>query len=170
MKLVIAVFVCEILLAACASAQSKPRPPRGRMGPPLPAAVMIERLNRMTPEQRQRALDRLPPDRRERVERRLENFNSLPPVVKERLREQYDQFQQLSPERQNAMRRAFRQLNEFPDDRKPVVRRELIRLRRMNPEERTAAIDSEEFRERFNGAERQVLSDLSNSILRNEAP
>ena len=140
------------------------------MGPPPPGAVMIERLNRMTPEQRQRFLDRLPPQRRERVERRLENFNSLSADAKAKLREQYQEFQKLPTERQNAIRRSFRQLNALSEDRKPVVRRELMRLRRMTPEGRTEAMETERFRSRFNESERQLLFDLSSSMLSNDAP
>ena len=85
------------------------RQPGKRLGPP-PANGMIERLNSMTPEQRKRALDRLPPERRERVQRRLENYNRSPQEEKDRLREQYREFQKLPVEKQDAIRRSFRQL------------------------------------------------------------
>jgi hypothetical protein len=163
MRLLLSIAI-SFLAAGSVHAQPKRRP-----GPPPPNALMIERLNRMTPEEREQALKRLPPERRERVERRLENFNALPPNVKERLREQYLEFQKLPPERQNAIRRSFRRLNELDDDRKPVVRREVIRLRRLTPEERTSAMDSEQFRSRFNESERQLLFDLASSMPSNDA-
>lgn len=178
-----AVIICKMRLSAmvavigillCAEgvfAQQRPRPGRsGRIGPPPANAGMIERLNQMTPEQRKRALDKLPPERREKVEQRLENYNALPQDVKDKLSEQYQEFQKLPPDRQNAIRRSFRQLSELSDDRKPVVRRELNRLRRMKPEERGAAMESDRFRERFNESERQLLFDLSNSFPANEEP
>jgi len=155
------IFAVAIILVAAgnADAQSKKR-----VGPPPKNAAMIERLNRMTPEERQRALDRLPPERRARVEKRLENFNALPPEVKEKLRERYNEFQKLPADRQNAIRRSFRQLSELPEDRKPVVRRELNRLRKMTQTERTSAMETEKFRSRFNESERQLLFDLSSSM------
>src|SRR4051812_36771279 len=150
-----------LLLAGSASAQPKrPLHPGERVGPP-PAGVMIERLNSMTPEQRKRVLGKLSPERRERVERRLEDYNALAPEVRHQLREQYQQFQKLPPERQQAVRRSFRQFQDLPDDRRPMVRRELMRLRQMSPEERAAHVDSENFRSRFNESERQVLQELS---------
>ena len=82
-------LIALLLLCGSADAQSKRPMPRGANG-------MIERLNRMTPEQRQRTLDRLPPERREKVERRLEKFNALPPEVKSRLREEYQEFPETS--------------------------------------------------------------------------
>ena len=142
------------LLVASASAQSK-RPPR----PPVNG--MIERLSHMTPEQRQQALEKLPPERRQRVERRLEEYNALPPEVRNRLRDEYQAFQKLPADRQEAVRRSFRQFQRLPDDRRPMVRRELMRLRQMTPEERAARTESENFRSRFNESERQLLLDLS---------
>src|SRR5436190_18557983 len=95
-----AAIITFLLFCGSAIAQPKRPPVRpGKMG--APPNGMIERLNRMTPEQRQRALDRLPPERREKVERRLENFNALPPEEKDRLRQQYQAFQKLPPEKQD---------------------------------------------------------------------
>lgn len=137
------------------------RHPGKRIGPP-PANGMIERLNNMTPEQRKRALDRLPPERREKVQRRLENFNALPQEEKDRLREQYREFQKLPVERQDAIRRSFRQLTELPQERRPMVRREVMRLRQLTPEERTSRMDTNNFRSRFSDSERQIIQDLAN--------
>ena len=149
-----------LLLSEAASGQ--PGRPGARGGPP-PTNGMIERLNRMTPEQRERALGPLPADRREKVERRLERFNSLSPEEKQRLREEYQAFQSLPPEKQDAIRRSFRQFNDLPDDRRRPVRRELMYLRRLNEDERTARFESEAFRSRFNETERQLLQDLADS-------
>src|SRR5690349_15193242 len=103
MRRVIITAVAASLIAGVGAAQSRPArgEARGRLGPPPGAA--IERLNGMTPQQRQRALDRLPPDRRAQVEKRLERYNALPADVKERLREQYTEFQKLPSEKQQAI-------------------------------------------------------------------
>jgi uncharacterized protein DUF3106 len=147
-----------LILAGGVSAQR----PGKRVGPP-PANGLIERLNSMSPEQRKRALDRLPPERRERVQRRLDNYNALSPEAKERLREEYQQFQKLPVERQDSIRRSFRQLVALPQDRKPVVRREVVRLRQLTPEDRASKMDSDDFRSRFSESERQIIRDLANS-------
>jgi len=42
-------------------------------------AQMIDRLSNMPPRQRERALERLPEERRKRVERNLERYNELTP-------------------------------------------------------------------------------------------
>ncbi len=147
-----------LILAGGVSAQR----PGKRVGPP-PANGLIERLNSMTPEQRKRALDRLPPERRERVQRRLDNYNALSPEAKERLREQYREFQKLPVERQDAIRRSFRRLTELPQDRRPMVRREVVRLRQLTPEERASKMGSDDFRSRFSESEREIIGDLAGS-------
>ena len=132
------------------------------MGPPPGAA--IERLNSMTPQQRQRALDRLPPERRAQVEERLERYNAMPPEAKERLKEQYSEFQKLPPEKQQAIRESFRELNRLEQDRKLPVRREIVRMRQMTPEDRAARLESETFRSRFSDAERHIIRDLAENV------
>jgi hypothetical protein len=125
---------------------------------------MIERLNRMTPEQRERALNRLPADRRAKVKERLERLNAMPPKARERLREQYEEFQKLSPEKQDAFRRAFRGLNQLPADRKLMIRREVMRVRNMTPEDRNSHLGSENFHALYDDVERQLIRDLADPI------
>ena len=158
----IALAMLLLMAEACFGQPRHPPPRGGRMGPPPPNGMM-ERLSSMTPEQRQQALDRLPADRREKVKRRLENFEALPPEEKKRLREQYQEFQKLPPERQDEIRRSFRQFSELPEDRRRPVRHELMRLRQLSPEERSARVESETFRSQFSESERQLLQDLAKS-------
>ena len=161
MRLIL-LLVLSALVLLSGAAFGQPRRPGVRGGPPPPNG-MIERLSRMTPEQRERALGRLPADRREKVERRLERFNALTPDEKQRLREDYQAFQKLPPEKQDAIRRSFRQFNDLPEDRRRPVRRELMYLRRLNADELAARFASDVFRSRFNETERQLLQDLAAS-------
>ena len=87
-----------LLAAGCMYAQPKkaplmPRPPRANQN-------ALDRLNRMPPAQRQRVLDRLPPERKAKIESRLEKYNQLPQAQKDRLRAQTELFQSLPPEKQ----------------------------------------------------------------------
>lgn len=147
------------LLLSTGTLCAQPRRPMPRPAPKTGA--VIERLNRMTPEERQRALDRLPANRRARVEERLNRLNSLTPEQRERLRGQYEEFQKLAPEKQEAARRAFRDLNQLPMDRKRAVRRAVMRVRNMTPQERNSTIESDTFRSRFSDSERQIVRDLA---------
>ena len=155
-----AALIGLVFLTEMASAQARRAMPR----PGLKPGAIIERLNRMTPEERQRALDRLPPERRVRVQERLDRLNAMPPQARERLREQYDEFQKLPPERQETVRRAFRDLNQLPEDRRPALRREIVRLRNMPAERRAFRMESERFRSLYSESERQLIRDLSEAV------
>jgi flagellar motor switch protein FliG len=115
----------------------------------------------MPPEQRERMLRRLPPERRAAVEERMDRLNNLPPDAKKRLRKEFDHFQQLSEENQETVRKNFRLFNELPKERRPEVRRELNDLRRMSAAERQTRFSSEEFRHKFEPNEQGILETLS---------
>jgi hypothetical protein len=151
-----------LLLAECLCAQPKkaatmPRPPRSNQN-------VVDRLSRMPEAQRQRVLAKLPPDRRARIENRLEKYNQLPQAEKDRLRAQAESFQSLPPEKQEAVRTNFRNFRNLPDDRRAPVREELRQLRGMSDEERKARMDSDEFRSKYSAGERQILENLSTLV------
>ena len=125
------------------------------------AHAQIERLSKMPPAQRDRALSKLPPNRKAMLEDRLERYNRMTPKQRERLKNDYEMFQKLSPEKQDEVRRSFRQLTEMPEDRRKQVRQELHRLRSMTADERKTRMDSEKFKSRFSDDERDLLANLS---------
>lgn len=139
------------------------RPPpavQGRPGIAGPrAGRALDRLSRMPAEERRRLLEQLPPERRKRVEDQLERYNRLPPEERERLRQQLDRFGDLPPERQEAARRLFRRFTLLPEERRQLVQEEFRRLREMEPSERRARTNSDEFRSRFSSVEQQILRD-----------
>jgi len=153
-----AVLLLAILLSCAGGLFAQARKAPGRKPPPH---LAVERFSRMSPEQRQRMLEKLPPERKAKVEQRLERFNNLPPETKKRLRDEFDRFQQLSPDQQDTVRKTFRVFNELPQERRPAVRRELHRLRLMPQSERQARLTSDEFRSRFNSDEQGMLETLS---------
>jgi hypothetical protein len=146
-------------------------PPRGGarkggvgLGPSLPrpdGLGVVDRLERMTPQQRQRYLDTLPPDRRKQFEDRLGRYEQMTPEQRQQVREQYELFQGLSEDQQDALRRTFRQFNELPDDRRKVLRREYQRLSQMTEIERSIRVESKEFLKRYSSPEQQLLKDFA---------
>lgn len=156
-----------LLLASGALAQGR----RQRLGPPEPPPhLLMERLSRTSPEERDRLFAKLPPERRALIEQRLAKYNELPPAAKERLREEYDQFQQLSPEKQEEVRKLFRQFSELPEERRKAVRRELYRLRGMPRHRVLGRMNSEAFRVEFSEAERQMLESLVTLLSKEPSP
>jgi hypothetical protein len=128
-----------------------------------PGAV-VQRLMRMTPEQRERALQKLPPERQARIREQLQRFDSLPKAEQERRLQLGATFANLPPETQNLVRRQIRAFNQLPEDRRRIVGAAFQRLRRLPPAERQARMARPAFQNRFTPEEQQMLSDLSENL------
>lgn len=115
--------------------------PPAKRPPPPPAlpGPMIERLRSMTPEQREKALSRLPPERRAMVEQRLNRIEQLPPEQRTQLEGRYQRFQSLPPARRLA------------------VREELQNLRGLPPAERRRRFLDPGFQQEYSTEEQQIL-------------
>jgi hypothetical protein len=151
------------------------RPPaaqgRGRAAAPKapkkindPGASIAQRLLQMSPEQRERALEKFPPERQAQIRQRLARLDSLPPQQQQRLTQQYERFANLPPDKQLLVRRQIQEYNRLPDDRKQIVGPELQRLRRMPEDKREATLQSEEFRNKFTPAEQKMIEDVSRNL------
>jgi hypothetical protein len=121
----------------------------------------IERWMRLSPEQRERALDKLAPERRQRIEERIRQYEQLSPQERQALRERYDRFRQLPPQKQNQARALFRRFSALPADRRQALQHELRQLRSMPEADRRARVASEDFRNRFSPSDQQMLQDLT---------
>ncbi len=130
---------------------------RGPALPPRPPNNVLERLERMSPEQREKVLSRLPPERRRRIEERLRWYDSLPPEERERLAWRYERFRQLPPERQQEVRQFFRRFGTLPPERRLALRQEARRLRFLPGPARQARINSPAFQNRYSPEERDML-------------
>jgi hypothetical protein len=131
----------------------------------LPTPITtLDRWNRMTPDQRSRALAKLTPERRQQIQERLDRFNAMPKEEQDRMRRRYDRFSHLAPERQAIVKRQIQAFIKLPDERRPAISREFEQLRRLPADERNARMNSEEFRNRYSPREQQLLSDLSNAM------
>ena len=124
----------------------------------------VQRLSQMTPEQRERVLEQLPPERQAQMRKQLEKFDSLPPAAKERLSRLAAPLMALPPERQRLVNQGIISINRLPDDRKPPVRKELLSLLNMTPEDRAARLNSGDFKKAYSPDEQKILSDLSNNL------
>jgi hypothetical protein len=124
----------------------------------------IDQWNQMSPEERDKAIQSLPPERQKQMRQKLATFNSLPTAEKQALREHYEAFSKLSPERQDLVRRQMRKFGETPPERRKALAREFQDLRNMPAAERQERIASEEFRSKYSPEEREMLQDLSENL------
>src|SRR5688572_20612037 len=147
------------LLALALSGPAQAQPRKGR-GPDVPPHLVMERLSRMTPGERDRLFSKLPPERRSLLEERLGKYSKMPSEAKERLRDEYNSFQQLPADKQEEVRKFYKQFSELPEDRRPALRKELVRLRNMPAERRTKRMASDRFRTEYSESERTLLTSL----------
>src|SRR5258708_7654482 len=85
----------------------------------------VDRLSRMTPEERQKSLSSLPPARRQRIEQNLREFQTMPPAQQDRVRGRKELLDSLPPQRQNQVRRSVQQFLNMPEERQTVVNQEM---------------------------------------------
>jgi hypothetical protein len=121
----------------------------------------IELLRAMTPEQRERALEKFPPDRQAQIRKGLENFDKQNEAQKQRQLRELDEFYKLPQDKQQLVRQQSKAFNDLPDDRKIAVRAAYANLSKMTPEERADRLARPQFQERFSPEELQILSVLS---------
>jgi len=140
-----------------AQENDEPVPGEAHAGRPRSPMDQLDRLMRMSPEQREQVLSKLPPQRRQRIERRLERYSRLSPEQREMLRAQYNWFHNLPPEKQFELRRAFARFANQPPERQDLMRAELEQLRAMRPPQRWQVMGSPDFRNRFNPNERDII-------------
>jgi Protein of unknown function (DUF3106) len=142
---------------------SYPPPPRAQQRP-MPAENPIERWNRMSPEERERALARLPPARAAQIRQRIERYNQLPPQVREALNERYERLSQLPPQKQALVRERLRELRQLPQERRPEVRRAIRRMSLLPEPERRARMANPAFQSHFSPQEQQIIRDISGNF------
>ncbi|MBK9170926.1 MAG: DUF3106 domain-containing protein [Bryobacterales bacterium] len=143
-------------------------PPREKNAQALPPA--LERLYNMSPEERKRALDRLPPRRRRVVERQFQEYMKLSPEERQAVRERYEFFQAMPPERRERAREVYRHFSALPPERRQVIREELATLRHLRPVERREYLRSESFAGKFDEQERRMLFELAEIFARPRRP
>lgn len=151
-----------VALAAALSAQPKGiLRPKG-IGVQKGARIsQIEKFSHMSPEERKRAIEKLPPERQKQIERNVERYNQLSDEEKSRLSRRLDHFNNLSPADQRRTRELSREVAQMPGDRRVEVRREMTRLRRMTEEKRKDRLSSEQFKGKYSADERRVIEELT---------
>ena len=133
----------------------------GAPKPGKPINTPIDEFMRMSPTEREKALNRLPPQQRRRVEERLKRFNALPPERQQELKSMYNRLNQLPAPRQQVVRRSLNQFSREAPDRKHALRQELKSIAPLSAEEREARFASPEFREKFSDQEQGIVRNMS---------
>ena len=128
------------------------------------AKPAVERLVNLNPEERRKALQKLPPERRKQLEERLHQYDLLTPAQKARLYGQYQNFSGLSPEQQAHLRKLFQRFNNFPPERQGALRAEVQKMQTLPASDRRARMNSDEFRNLYNQREQALLAELAKAV------
>jgi hypothetical protein len=128
---------------------------------PKAAKTPIDEFQTMSPQDRQKALDRMPPAQRQKLEERLQKFNQLPPEQQRTLKGMYNRLHELPLGRQDAVRKSVNRFSEQPPERRDAIRHELKSIGELPQQDRTARMASPEFRSKFNHKEQDIIRDMS---------
>ena len=157
---------CGLLLLSaaagiCDQGKERPAPPEKKAAPPRkgggPAGVNPKqgprinnpaspaaRLYQMTPEERERAIEQLPPAQQVRVRNQLKYFDSLPRDQQEIMIRRTERLNALSPQQRRAFLQQLQHMNQLPPDRQQAVRAALRRLQVMPDERRVQVLNSDQ--------------------------
>jgi hypothetical protein len=124
--------------AAKGAKQGKGPNAQGR-GPQVNPAKELERFLGMPPEDREKALAKLPPQQRARMEQQIQHFENLTPAQRENQLRRLEEFQNL------------------PQARRPVVRQEIEDLRALPRAVRIDRLNGEEFKQSFSPQEQKYI-------------
>ncbi len=144
--------------------QQQPQPQRAQPQPKQdnhPGDELFLRLQQMTPEEREKALSRLPPARRAQIEQRIQNFEKQPLAVQERNLHRLERLNSLPPPRRKEVRQSMNQFRDLPDDRKRAINQALLRMSSMPDDERRAYMTTDDFRGRFSPDDQRMVGNLA---------
>jgi hypothetical protein len=94
------------------------RPVQARKTPKGIPGPAVQRLLNMTPEEREKALAQLPPERRAQIEQRLNRLAQLPPEQRAELQQRYQEFQSLPKDRQRRLNSPGFQREYSPEEQR----------------------------------------------------
>lgn len=102
----------------------------------------LERFQQMSPQQREKELAKLPPQRREHIEQQMAKLDSLSPDDRARMLNRLETMQRLTPARRQAVNDELKYIRSLP-----------------TPHERKARLFSPAFSEQYTPEEQKVIRD-----------
>ncbi len=121
----------------------------------------LERLLKLTPEQRNKALSSLPSPRRTQILAKLDNYQKIPPKQRAKLLDQYQRMQKLPPQKRAEVRAALQKFKDMPDPRHKQIQTQINQMSNLSDADRSALMNSEEFRSKYTPAEQQMIGNIS---------
>jgi hypothetical protein len=133
--------------------------PKGNVIRAIPGPV-IQRFLRMTPQEREIAIDKMPVAQQEAIRRNVANFDALPAEERERRLRLFAAVSNLPRDQQDVVNQRIKEFQQLGPERKRAIQIAYFLLSGKTEDERRAIIDSPEFKERFTPTEQQIVTDL----------
>ena len=146
---------------AAANAGGTPKKAQRLVNPTNP----LTRLFGMTPEQRERAYERMNPQQRDRAQNLVKWFDDLPKPQQQIQLKRLEHFEQLSPEERAEVGGLLKEAQELPPARRGMVRAALARLQTMPDADRDRFLGSPQFKARFTAEEQRLITRLADAWL-----
>jgi hypothetical protein len=118
----------------------------------------------MTPEERERALEKLPAPEQVRMRQQLDRLDKLPQAEKDHIARQIRGLDSLPVPQRRLVTQQLQAFNKLPDERHQPMRRELVQLMKMTPEQRDGRLNSDAFKQHYSAQEQGILRDLSGNL------
>jgi hypothetical protein len=134
---------------------------KGPVAPKRESDLQFDRLEKMSPAERRTALETLPAERRDRIEKRLDRLQRLPPEKRAELEERLQKFETLPREQQQQVRMIAKSIQALPQERKQAVHHELNTLRGLPEGERQSRLQSSTWKKQFSPQEQEILKQSS---------
>ena len=114
----------------------------------------------MSPAQREAAMSKMTPERRENLQKRIAHWESMTEPQKEKAR----WFAGLPPDQKKIVREHAEWIQQLPEERRVAVRKETNLLQQLSPEAREAELDSPSFSRKFDEEEREHLKKIISTM------
>ncbi len=139
--------------------------PRGGnvKGPPvIPKAPrpQLQRFLRMTPQEREIFIDKMPVPQQEALRKAAENWEALPQEERDRRLRLFDCLSKLPKDKQDLVDQRLTEFAQLPIARRVMIRNAYQRLSELPEADRQEWLDRPEFKERFTPIEQQIVKDL----------
>ena len=147
--------------------QSVPRPPQQNQQPAQGhhAGQWLRQYQGVPFDQQKKALQndpnfrKLPPERQQTLQDRLQRFNSLPPERQQRVLNRMEIWEHLTPEQKAESRRFIPESEALPPERRQAMQNAVNALRAMPPDARERAIQSGRFSQ-YSPQEQEMLREF----------
>jgi hypothetical protein len=121
------------------------------------------RLFHMSPEERDRVLEQLPPQQQENARKTLAWFDGLPPQQQALQLRRLEHFEQLAPQKKAEVKQLVVQANQLPPARKAQVGKALLTLQQMDDQQRETTLRRPAFQNRFSLQELKIIIGLADA-------